>query len=40
VNYLLGPTGLAFLKTDGIAVVTPPKVTGTGVPTAVSSVIS
>lgn len=39
VNYLLGKTGLAFLNADAFAVVTPPTVTGTGVPAGISSVI-
>jgi molybdate/tungstate transport system substrate-binding protein len=39
VNYLLGRPGQAFLTTDAFTIVTPPSVTGTGVPAGVSSVI-
>jgi molybdate/tungstate transport system substrate-binding protein len=39
VNYLLGKPGRAFLTADAFTVVTPPIVTGTGVPAGVSSVI-
>ena len=37
--YLLGPSGQAFLKQDGFDLISPPKVTGTGVPAAVQSVL-
>lgn len=39
VAYLLGPSGLAVLRQDGFAVSTPPKVTGTGVPSGLSSTV-
>jgi molybdate/tungstate transport system substrate-binding protein len=39
VNFLLGPTGKAFLTNDAFALASPPQVTGTGVPAGVSSVI-
>jgi molybdate/tungstate transport system substrate-binding protein len=39
VAYLLGPSGQAFLNQDGFALITPPKVTGSGVPSAVQSAI-
>jgi molybdate/tungstate transport system substrate-binding protein len=38
--YLLGPSGQAFLKQDGFQLITPPKVTGSGVPAAVQSALS
>ena len=38
--YLLGPSGRAVLKQDGFDLVTPPKVTGTGVPATVQSALS
>jgi molybdate/tungstate transport system substrate-binding protein len=40
IAYLLGPSGQAVLKQDGFDPVTPPRVTGTGVPPAVRSAIS
>jgi molybdate/tungstate transport system substrate-binding protein len=40
VNYLLGPSGQALLKADGFALVTPPEVTGTGVPAGVQGAVS
>jgi molybdate/tungstate transport system substrate-binding protein len=40
VKYLLGPTGTGFLTNDGFTVVTPPAVTGTGVPSSLSQVMS
>lgn len=40
VAYLLGPDGLNVLKQDGFDLVTPPKVTGSGVPASLSSVLS
>ena len=40
VSYLLGSSGLATLKQDGFTLVSPPKVTGTGVPAALQSVVS
>ncbi len=40
VAYLLGPSGQAFLKQDGFDLITPPKVTGSGVPAAVESALS
>ena len=38
--YLLGPDGQAVLKQDGFDLITPPKVTGTGVPATVQSALS
>jgi molybdate/tungstate transport system substrate-binding protein len=40
VAYLLGPSGQSFLKQDGFDLITPPKVTGSGVPSTVSSALS
>jgi molybdate/tungstate transport system substrate-binding protein len=40
VNYYLGPSGLAVLKEDAFTLVTPPTVTGTGIPSSVSSTLS
>lgn len=37
VNYLLGPGAKTALNADGFALVTPPKVTGTGVPAGLQS---
>ena len=37
--YLLGPSGQAVLKQDGFDLITPPKVTGTGVPATVQSAL-
>ena len=34
VAYLLGPAGQAALKQDGFDLISPPKVTGTGVPSS------
>ena len=39
VTYLLGPDGQAALKQDGFTLVSPPVVTGSGVPSAVQSVL-
>ncbi len=39
VNYLLGSGGEAALKQDGFDLVSPPKVTGSGVPSALQSVL-
>ncbi len=39
VNYLLGSDGQAALKQDGFALVSPPTVTGSGVPSALQSVL-
>jgi molybdate/tungstate transport system substrate-binding protein len=39
VSYLLGSSGQAVLKEDGFDLITPPKVTGTGVPSSVQSAI-
>jgi molybdate/tungstate transport system substrate-binding protein len=39
VAYLLGPAGQAVLKADGFTLTSPYKVTGTGVPTSLSSVL-
>src|ERR1700761_6127474 len=38
--YLLGPSGQAVLKQGGFDLITPPKVTGTGVPATVQSALS
>lgn len=40
VSFLLGPGGHAALLHDGLALVTPPKVTGSGVPSSLQSVLS
>ena len=40
VTYLLGSGGQAALKQDGFDLVSPPKVTGSGVPSALQSVLS
>lgn len=40
VQYLLGSQGQATLKKDGFDLITPPKVTGTGVPAPIQGVIS
>ena len=40
VAYLLGPAGQALLKQDGFGLISPPKVTGSGVPSAVQRAIS
>ncbi len=40
VSYLLGSSGQAVLKQDGFDLVTPPKVTGTGVPSSLQSMFS
>ncbi|MBO0694014.1 MAG: extracellular solute-binding protein [Acidimicrobiaceae bacterium] len=37
VDYLLGPAGRPALKKDGFVLVTPPKVTGRGVPTGLTA---
>ncbi|HET9971893.1 MAG TPA: extracellular solute-binding protein [Streptosporangiaceae bacterium] len=39
VKYLLGPDGQAVLKQDGFTLVSPPTVTGSGVPSGLSSVL-
>lgn len=39
VSYLLGRAGLATLKQDGFTLVSPPKVTGSGVPASLDSVL-
>jgi molybdate/tungstate transport system substrate-binding protein len=39
IKFLLGPTGQAEMQADHFAVVSPAKVTGTGVPSALSSVL-
>jgi molybdate/tungstate transport system substrate-binding protein len=39
VNYLLGSDGQAALKQDGFALISPPTVTGSGVPSALQSVL-
>ncbi|MBV9592979.1 MAG: substrate-binding domain-containing protein [Actinobacteria bacterium] len=39
VQYLLGKDGLAVLKQDGFNLTTPPKVTGSGVPTSLTSTV-
>jgi molybdate/tungstate transport system substrate-binding protein len=40
VNYYLGPAGTAVLKEDAFTLVTPPKVTGTGIPASVQSTLA
>lgn len=40
IKYLLGSGGQASLKQDGFTLVTPPTVTGTGVPAGLGSVLS
>ena len=40
VRYLLGPDGQAVLKQDGFTLVSPPTVTGSGVPPGLSGVLS
>jgi molybdate/tungstate transport system substrate-binding protein len=40
VTYLLGPDGQVALKQDGFTLVSPPAVTGSGVPSALQSVLS
>ena len=40
VSYLLGSDGQAVLKQDGFTLVSPPQVTGTGVPSGLQSVLS
>lgn len=39
VKYLIGPDGQAVLKQDGFTLVSPPTVTGSGVPSGLSSVL-
>jgi molybdate/tungstate transport system substrate-binding protein len=39
IKFLLGPTGQAEMKADNFVIVSPAKVTGTGVPSALSSVL-
>ncbi|HLI00182.1 MAG TPA: extracellular solute-binding protein [Acidimicrobiales bacterium] len=39
ISYLLGPKGQAALRADHFAIVSPPKVTGHGVPSGLSSVL-
>ena len=39
VSYLLGSAGRAALQRDGFSLVSPPKVTGSGVPSSLSSVV-
>lgn len=40
VSYLLGPAGQATLKPDGLKLTTPPKLSGTGLPTGLQSLTS
>jgi molybdate/tungstate transport system substrate-binding protein len=40
IKFLLGPTGQAEMKADNFVIVSPAKVTGTGVPSALSSLFS
>jgi molybdate/tungstate transport system substrate-binding protein len=40
VNYLLGPTGKATLQENAFMLITPPTVTGTGIPTSVQATIA
>src|SRR5580658_10304462 len=39
IQFLLGPTGQADMKADNFQIVSPPKVTGSGVPSALSCVL-
>ena len=39
IAYLLGPSGQAVLKQDGFTLLSPPKVTGSGVPATVQSAL-
>ena len=39
IKFLLGPTGQSEMKADNFEIVSPAKVTGTGVPSALSSVL-
>ena len=39
IKFLLGPTGQSEMKADNFVIVSPAKVTGTGVPSALSSVL-
>jgi ABC-type Fe3+ transport system substrate-binding protein len=40
VKFLLGPTGQAEMKADNFEIVSPAKVTGSGVPSALASLFS
>lgn len=40
VSYLLGPEGQRILKQDGFKLITPPKVTGAGVPAGLKDVLA
>jgi molybdate/tungstate transport system substrate-binding protein len=40
VNYFLGPMGKAILQQDAFTLVTPPTVSGTGIPSSVQSTIA
>jgi molybdate/tungstate transport system substrate-binding protein len=40
VSYLLGPKGQAILEQDGFTLVTPPKLSGSGVPSSLQSLFS
>jgi molybdate/tungstate transport system substrate-binding protein len=40
VSYLLGPKGQAVLKKDGFTLVSPPQVSGSGVPSGLNAVLS
>lgn len=40
VSYLLGPSGQAVLRQDGFTLVAPPKVSGSGVPASLQSLLS
>ncbi|TWE10416.1 molybdate/tungstate transport system substrate-binding protein [Rudaeicoccus suwonensis] len=40
VQYLLGSEGQAVLTSDGFSLVTPPKTTGTGVPSSIAGLLS
>jgi len=40
VSYLLGAQGTAALSADGFTLITPPTVTGTGIPTGLQSLLS
>jgi molybdate/tungstate transport system substrate-binding protein len=40
VSYLLGPDGLRLLKEDGFVLITPPQVTGSGIPAGLKQVLA
>jgi molybdate/tungstate transport system substrate-binding protein len=40
VSYLLGSQGTAALNSDGFTLITPPTVTGSGIPSGLQSLLS